>query len=80
MGHLNQLPYNRFGRGRVSAGFEIPFELRLDQLEAWAQDGGLTLSEARLRFAQWTVCQAIASSSFLATRLAFKGGNALLFA
>lgn len=57
-----------------------PFPQRYEELEPWAAQRGVTLDEARRRFAQGAVCQAIASSPWLAQRLTFKGGNALLFA
>ncbi len=43
----------------------------------WAQDNGISVQEARIRFAQYAVLHAIANSRALSATLVFKGGNAL---
>lgn len=50
------------------------------ELDSWAKKRGVTLAEARQRFAQYAILRAIASSSTLRVLLVFKGGNALDFA
>ncbi|MFT4039462.1 MAG: nucleotidyl transferase AbiEii/AbiGii toxin family protein [Thermomicrobiales bacterium] len=45
----------------------------------WAREAGVPVNEARIRFAQFTILQAIAASRQLREGLVFKGGNALDF-
>jgi predicted nucleotidyltransferase component of viral defense system len=48
-------------------------------LRTWAAENGVPLGETRVRFAQYGVLRAIASSRELGALLVFKGGNALDF-
>ena len=48
-------------------------------LTAWAEETGISVVEARRRFAQYGVLNAIASSRTLSQALIFRGGNALDF-
>jgi len=48
-------------------------------LAAWAREHNIAVTEARLRFAQYTMLRAIAGSRALSASLVFKGGNALDF-
>ena len=45
----------------------------------WAAESGVPVSEAKFRFAQYGVLQAITASKALSSILVFKGGNALDF-
>jgi hypothetical protein len=49
------------------------------EIESWAKRHGTTRDEARKRFAQYAILEAIAAAPGLAGVLAFKGGNALRF-
>lgn len=49
------------------------------RISAWARENGFSVSEARLRYAQFGVLQSIAGSKVLSNVLVFKGGNALDF-
>lgn len=49
-------------------------------LTAWSLRHHSTLKEARLRFVQFVILNSISSSEWIRPQLAFKGGNALLFA
>jgi predicted nucleotidyltransferase component of viral defense system len=51
----------------------------IDEIARWQQQNKTTREEARRRFVQFVVLTAISSSSGLAERVAFKGGNALRF-
>jgi predicted nucleotidyltransferase component of viral defense system len=51
----------------------------LEAIGAWAKESGIPVQEARVRFAQYGVLRAIASSLRLSRDLVFKGGNALDF-
>lgn len=51
----------------------------LSDLSHWARSNGVTVLEARLRFAQYVVLCGIASAASLRESLVFKGGNALDF-
>lgn len=62
--------------GPPSAGYPDNF----GEVAAWAKERGVTLAEARQRFAQYAVLRGIASSATLREMLVFKGGNALDFA
>lgn len=57
---------------------ERPYPLRLTDLDAWSVAHGTTSDEARRRFIQFVILQAL-SAGDIARRLAFKGGNALRF-
>jgi predicted nucleotidyltransferase component of viral defense system len=59
----------------VIAGYPADF----GAIAAWAAEHRMTVTEARLRFAQYAVLQAIAASRTLSSVLVFKGGNALDF-
>lgn len=48
-------------------------------IRAWAEEAGVTVDEARIRFAQYAVLCAIAAVRPLREGLVFKGGNALDF-
>lgn len=48
-------------------------------LPLWAEANGVTIEEARLRFAQFVILCGIASVRSLREHLVFKGGNALDF-
>lgn len=50
-----------------------------DEIRAWGHRNGVTDSEARLRFAQYGILQAVGRSRALRQVLVFKGGNALDF-
>lgn len=49
------------------------------EVAAWAEASGVTLAEARVRFAQYAVLRTIAEVPALRQALVFKGGNALDF-
>lgn len=49
------------------------------EIEPWAKRHGTTRDEARKRFAQYAILEAVAAAPGLAGGLAFKGGNALRF-
>lgn len=51
----------------------------LENLPDWAESNGLTIEEARRRFAQFVVLCGVASVRILRDYLVFKGGNALDF-
>lgn len=51
----------------------------LQGIEAWAASNKMRVSEAKFRFAQYGVLQAVADSQLLSQTLVFKGGNALDF-
>jgi len=48
-------------------------------ITAWARETGIPATQARVRFAQYTVLRAITDSRSLGPILVFKGGNALDF-
>jgi len=52
----------------------------LQGIVSWAKENRMTVHEAKLRFAQYGILQAMADSKLLRENLAFKGGNALDFA
>jgi len=45
----------------------------------WAKENGVTVQEARVRFAQYGILRAVSDSRQLSAKLVFKGGNALDF-
>jgi predicted nucleotidyltransferase component of viral defense system len=55
------------------------YPLRLADVESWAKRNGATTREARQRFVQFVLLDAIGSASGLRDQLSFKGGNALRF-
>ncbi len=57
----------------------LDYPASFGEVGAWARQRGLGVAEARLRFAQYAVLRAIASSASLRRILVFKGGNALDF-
>ncbi len=50
-----------------------------DDIRGWARINAVDVNEARIRFAQYAILRAIASSRILSRILVFKGGNALDF-
>lgn len=48
-------------------------------IRIWAEGAGVAILEARIRFAQFAILRAIASSRTLSSALVLKGGNALDF-
>jgi len=50
-----------------------------EAVPVWARQHGISRAEARVRFAQYAILRAIASSASLREMLVFKGGNALDF-
>ncbi len=50
-----------------------------DEIRAWAAESNVDVQEARVRFAQYSVLRAVATSRMLSAVLVFKGGNALDF-
>jgi len=48
-------------------------------IRAWATEHSISLTEARVRFAQYAVLRAVTDSRVLSSVLVFKGGNALDF-
>ena len=52
-----------------------PYATSVAEIEAWRKANATTSQEARRRFVQYVVLVAIATGE-LATRIAFKGGNA----
>lgn len=59
----------------MTAGYPITF----DEIARWAEAAGVTVAEARIRFAQYAVLRVVASVRQLQSALVFKGGNALDF-
>ena len=57
----------------------LDFPASFGEVGSWARERGVGVAEARLRFAQYVVLRAIASSISLRRILVFKGGNALDF-
>lgn len=55
------------------------YPLTFGELRSWATENGVDVAEARVRFAQYAILRAIASSRALSSALVFKGGNALDF-
>jgi len=55
------------------------YPVSFDSLQAWAAENKVPPSEVGVRFAQFAILRAIASSHALRTLLVFKGGNALDF-
>lgn len=55
------------------------FPLSFAEIRSWAGEAGVPMSEARVRFAQYAILQAISASRRLREGLVFKGGNALDF-
>lgn len=58
---------------------EFLFPTTPEGIESWRKRLGLPADEARKRFMQYAILEAIASSAGLAGHVAFKGGNALRF-
>ena len=56
-----------------------PFPRAMADLGVWAETNGVSVDEARQRFAQYGVLCGIASVPALRTGIVFKGGNALDF-
>ncbi len=56
-----------------------PYPATLSELSSWARQHGTTAEEARRRFVQFAILASVAMSAGLASRVAFKGGNALRF-
>lgn len=55
------------------------YPLTFDDIRPWAEAAGVTVDEARIRFAQYAVLRVIAAVRPLREGLVFKGGNALDF-
>lgn len=55
------------------------YPLALRGIEAWATANRMNVAEAKFRFVQFGVLQAVAGSRILSRDLVFKGGNALDF-
>lgn len=55
------------------------YPLSFAEIRSWAGEADLPVSEARVRFAQYAILQAISASRRLREGLVFKGGNALDF-
>jgi predicted nucleotidyltransferase component of viral defense system len=58
---------------------KILYPSAFEEISPWAAASGVTVEEARVRFAQYGVLRAIADSRELSRVLVFKGGNALDF-
>lgn len=56
-----------------------PYPISLAELDKWRARHGTTSDEARKRFVQYVILEAIAGAPELAGMLSFKGGNALRF-
>lgn len=50
-----------------------------ERIPGWARENSISINEARARFAQYAILNAIAGSRVLSQILVFKGGNALDF-
>jgi predicted nucleotidyltransferase component of viral defense system len=57
----------------------LSYPRALSDIRGWSRQNGMSVNEARLRFAQYGILRAIASSRALSGMLVFKGGNALDF-
>lgn len=57
----------------------LPYPTSFPDLRAWANSAGISINEARVRFAQFAILRAIAGVPELRQGLIFKGGNALDF-
>ncbi|MFO0809848.1 MAG: nucleotidyl transferase AbiEii/AbiGii toxin family protein [Gemmataceae bacterium] len=55
------------------------YPVTVAEIEPWAARHGATRDEARKRFVQFVVLEAVAADAVLGAQLAFKGGNALRF-
>ncbi|MGC9969237.1 MAG: nucleotidyl transferase AbiEii/AbiGii toxin family protein [Bryobacteraceae bacterium] len=58
---------------------KLTYPTSLRGIGEWAASNGMRVAEAKFRFAQYGVLQAVADSRTLSQVLAFKGGNALDF-
>ena len=58
---------------------KLTYPASLRGIGEWASSNGMTVAEAKFRFAQYGILQAVADSRTLSRVLAFKGGNALDF-
>ena len=58
---------------------KLTYPTSLPGIGEWAASNGMTVTEAKIRFAQYGILQAVADSRALSKVLAFKGGNALDF-
>jgi predicted nucleotidyltransferase component of viral defense system len=58
---------------------KLTYPTSLRGIGEWATSNGMRVAEAKFRFAQYGILQAIADSRALSQVLAFKGGNALDF-
>jgi hypothetical protein len=58
---------------------ESEYPQTFESITAWADQHGVPVIEARVRYAQYMVLRAIAGSRILRRTLVFKGGNALDF-
>jgi predicted nucleotidyltransferase component of viral defense system len=57
----------------------LNYPLTFSSIREWCNTSGTPVSEGRVRFAQYAILHAIASSQALSKVLVFKGGNALDF-
>jgi len=57
----------------------LTYPTSLRGIGEWAAANGMRVAEAKLRFAQYGILQAVADSRVLSQTLAFRGGNALDF-
>jgi predicted nucleotidyltransferase component of viral defense system len=58
---------------------KLTYPTSLPGIGEWAASNGMTVTEAKIRFAQYGILQAVADSRNLSQILTFKGGNALDF-
>jgi predicted nucleotidyltransferase component of viral defense system len=56
-----------------------PYPTAFDDIRSWAEGAGVSVNEARVRFAQYAILQTVATVRPLREGLVFKGGNALDF-
>lgn len=57
----------------------LSYPREFSEIRAWSRENNMAVNEARVRFAQYGILRAIASSQLLSGMLVFKGGNALDF-
>lgn len=57
----------------------IDFPIRYTSVREWANQQGVSVSEAERRYCQYLILQSISGNQYLRNELAFKGGNALEF-
>ncbi len=57
----------------------LSYPSSFQEIRSWSKINDMSVNEARVRFAQYAILRAIASSTALSGMLVFKGGNALDF-